>query len=80
MESDRWLVTQTRRYGVFFFFVMALSPNPAFDLAGIAAGALRYPVSLFLLAVCPGKTLKMILIALAGAGVIPNLSRWLSGL
>lgn len=78
-EGDRyqWLVTQTRRYGGYFFFAMAAVPNPFFDLAGIAAGALRYPLSRFLLAILPGQILKMTLIAYAGAGLLPTITHWL---
>jgi membrane protein YqaA with SNARE-associated domain len=51
-----------------FFGLIALSamPNPAFDLAGIAAGALRIPIPRFLGALLIGETIKMTLFALAG--------------
>ena len=42
-------------------------PNPLFDLAGMAAGALRMPVAKFLLWAWIGKTIKMLLFAYAGA-------------
>lgn len=48
-------------------FVLSAIPNPFFDLAGIAAGTLRYPVWRFLLFCWLGKTLKTTLIAFAGA-------------
>jgi membrane protein YqaA with SNARE-associated domain len=54
------------RYGGWFFFVLALIPNPFFDIAGIAAGVVRFPVWLFLLSTWVGKTVKAIV--LAGAG------------
>ncbi len=52
-----------------FFGLILLSaiPNPAFDLAGIAAGALRIPVPRFLAALWIGETLKMWMFAYAGA-------------
>lgn len=74
----QWMVAQTQRYGGFFIFLIALIPNPAFDLAGIGAGTLRFPVSRFLLASWPGKTIKAVLVAYAGAGLIPNLADWIS--
>jgi membrane protein YqaA with SNARE-associated domain len=47
--------------------VLAFVPNPIFDLAGIAAGTLRMPVTRFLFFCWIGKTLKMLLFAYAGA-------------
>ncbi|MBF8267491.1 MAG: putative rane protein [Dehalococcoidia bacterium] len=58
---ERWMA---RRGGLILFFVSAI-PNPLFDLAGIAAGTLRYPVWRFLLAVWSGKLLKSLAIAYA---------------
>lgn len=54
------------RYGGWVFFVLAIIPNPFFDIAGIAAGIVRFPVWLFLLSTWAGKTAKAIV--LAGAG------------
>lgn len=50
----RWFLT---------IFVLALVPNPFFDIGGMAAGALRYPVWKFLIAVWPGKFVKGVAIA-----------------
>jgi membrane protein YqaA with SNARE-associated domain len=52
--------------------VLAFVPNPLFDLAGISAGTLKFPVSRFLALCWVGKTIKMLLFAYAGAGVL----RW----
>ncbi len=76
-ERYQRLVEKMRRYGLFILFFLAAIPNPTFDLAGIAAGALRFPVSRFLLACWAGKTVKAILVALLGAGSLGLLSRWL---
>jgi len=57
-----------RRHGYLTIFVLSVIPNPVFDLAGIAAGALRFPVWKFLLACWAGKTVKAIAVAYAGAG------------
>jgi membrane protein YqaA with SNARE-associated domain len=54
------------RYGGWFFFVLAVIPNPFFDVAGITAGVVRFPVWLFVLSTWAGKTAKAIV--LAGAG------------
>jgi membrane protein YqaA with SNARE-associated domain len=45
-------------------------PNPFFDLAGIAAGALRMPIPKFLFWVWVGETAKMMFFAFAGVNVI----------
>jgi uncharacterized membrane protein YdjX (TVP38/TMEM64 family) len=47
--------------------VLSAVPNPAADLAGIAAGVLRIPISRFLLALLVGETIKMWLFAYGGA-------------
>ncbi len=57
-----------KRWGAFFIFLLALIPNPFFDLAGIAAGTLKVPVVYFLISCWLGITLKMVLFAYAGAG------------
>ena len=58
----RWM----RRYGVLTVFVLAIVPNPVFDLGGMAAGALRFPVWKFLVSCTAGKVIKNIAFALAG--------------
>lgn len=58
----RWM----QRYGVLTIFVLALIPNPVFDLGGMAAGTLRFPVWKFLVSCTAGKVIKNILFALAG--------------
>lgn len=60
------MVTWMRRYGPIVVVVLAFLPLPLFDLAGVAAGALRMPVLHFLGFCALGKTAKMILVALAG--------------
>lgn len=60
---ERWV----RERGGAVIFVFALIPNPVFDVLGIAAGALRYPLRRFLVIAWAGKTTKNIGIAYAGA-------------
>ncbi len=57
----------TRRYGGWGIMIVAFIPNPLFDVAGAAAGALGMPVLQFLFWTGIGKTLKMLVVALAGA-------------
>lgn len=55
-----------RRYGPLTLVVLAFVPNPVFDLAGVAAGALKMPVYEFLFWCLLGKIPKMVLTAYAG--------------
>jgi membrane protein YqaA with SNARE-associated domain len=55
-----------QRYGLWVIFVLSVIPNPLFDLAGIAAGALKVPVHQFLLVCWLGKTVKTTAFALGG--------------
>ncbi len=52
-----------RRWGAAILFVLALIPNPFFDVAGIVAGATRMPLRLYILAAGSGKILKNIALA-----------------
>lgn len=56
-----------RRYGLATLLVLAIIPNPFFDIAGVAAGALRYTWWRFLLVSWLGKTIQGVLIAYAGS-------------
>ena len=59
-----------RRRGGATLFALGLIPNPAFDVAGILAGALRLPVTTFLMATGSGKVLRNVVVAwLAAQGV-----------
>ena len=58
---QRWM----RRRNWLLLFVASLVPNPIFDIVGIAAGYLRYPVTGFLAVVWSGKALKWLAIAYA---------------
>lgn len=54
------------RYGLVALFVLAAIPNPAFDLAGIVAGATKIPVWKYLVAVSLGKAVKFLIFAFLG--------------
>jgi uncharacterized membrane protein YdjX (TVP38/TMEM64 family) len=66
----RRLSAWVKRYGGLAIFGLAAIPNPFFDLGGISAGALRMPVLRFLLWCAAGKSLRMFVVALAGAGLL----------
>lgn len=64
------LEAYTRKYGVLAVFVLSAIPNPLFDLAGAAAGALKMPVGWFFLACWAGETVKMLIFAYGGAALL----------
>ena len=57
-------------HGMLTLFVLAIIPNPVFDLAGITAGVLKYSYLKFLVATWGGKTIKSLLFAWAGANSV----------
>jgi len=63
------LIEWMQKYGGWTILVLSLIPNPAFDMAGIVAGALKYPVHKFLSWCWLGKMAKMLMFAYAGAGI-----------
>ncbi len=77
VEKRGWyarVTTWMKKYGNLTIFVLALIPNPLFDLAGMAAGALKMPVWRFLLWCSIGKILKMIIFAYSGSRIISLIS------
>jgi membrane protein YqaA with SNARE-associated domain len=76
LRMEEWM----KRRGSIVIFGLSFVPNPLFDLAGMAAGVLRYPFWKFVTVCFLGKTPKFILVALAGAwalnGVLEFLKRY----
>ena len=70
---QRWV---GRRGGV-VLFLLAVVPNPLFDLAGVAAGMLRFPLWRFLLIVLAGKLIKSLAVAYACHFGFQGLARYL---
>jgi membrane protein YqaA with SNARE-associated domain len=65
---NNWLQRQMRhpwRAGV-VLFAFSAPPNPAFDVAGLIAGAFGVPLWLFLISVFLGRIVRMSLVAFAG--------------
>ncbi|VVB99253.1 SNARE associated Golgi protein [uncultured archaeon] len=54
------------KYGAPAIFLLAFIPNPAFDIAGLAAGAIKMKWWKFLIATILGKMLSYILLAYLG--------------
>ena len=69
---ERWM----QRRGPWVLFILSAIPNPLFDLAGIAAGAMRFPLWRFLVICWLGKTLKALAVAYLGMG-FSELFGWL---
>ncbi|GAB4535836.1 MAG: hypothetical protein Kow0063_20610 [Anaerolineae bacterium] len=59
---QRWM----SKGGVLVIFLLALIPNPAFDVGGLVAGAMKMPVWQFALAAWAGKSIRFTLLALSG--------------
>jgi membrane protein YqaA with SNARE-associated domain len=71
---EEWM----RKRGGITIFLLSVIPNPIFDVAGIVAGTLGYPVWRFLLFTWLGKTIKTTAVAFAGAQSITLIEQWLS--
>lgn len=63
-KIEKWM----EKYGLLTIFVLAVIPNPLFDLAGIASGMLKLPVWQFFIATFLGKTIKFLGFSYLGAG------------
>jgi uncharacterized membrane protein YdjX (TVP38/TMEM64 family) len=72
-ERYEHMVAWMQRHGLWVILVLSIIPNPLFDLAGIAAGALQIPVHQFLLACWAGKTIKTTVFALGGGVLLASL-------
>ncbi|KKS97977.1 MAG: hypothetical protein UV73_C0004G0119 [Candidatus Gottesmanbacteria bacterium GW2011_GWA2_43_14] len=69
-KGGKWVKTLEgffHRAGFITTFVYALIPLPFFDVLGIIAGAVNYPVWKFFLAVLLGRIIRNVIIALSGA-------------
>ena len=53
------------RYAGPVIFTASVIPNPVFDVMGVAAGSIRYPLRKFLLIVFVGKTIKFTWVGLS---------------
>ena len=65
------------RRGGLFLFIGAVIPNPLFDVLGIAAGSIGYPIKRFLGVVFIGKAIKSTGIAYLCFWGIDSFARWL---
>jgi uncharacterized membrane protein YdjX (TVP38/TMEM64 family) len=73
IENKKWYDRITgwmKKFGGLTIFVLAVIPNPLFDIAGMVAGALKMPIWQFLLWSWLGKCIKMLAFAYGGASVL----------
>lgn len=63
-----------RRFGPIVIFVLSALPNPAFDVGGLIAGALKMNPLAFFAATALGKVLRLGIVAFACVGGIPWLN------
>ena len=66
------------RRGALFLLVGAIIPNPLFDVIGIAAGGVAYPIRKFLAIVFIAKAIKSVAIAYACLWGIDSIQGWLT--
>lgn len=67
---SRWTAFSSKlvkRWGVLGIFILAALPNPLFDIAGIAAGAVRLGIVKFLIATFAGRLIRTSLLAYSSA-------------
>jgi uncharacterized membrane protein YdjX (TVP38/TMEM64 family) len=60
LRAESWM----KKWGTWAIFLFAFVPVAPFDLAGLASGALRFPLWKFMLAGWIGKSLKFIILLL----------------
>ncbi|MCC7570949.1 VTT domain-containing protein [Candidatus Micrarchaeota archaeon] len=58
-----WLQNLMKKHGMKILFVLALIPNPIFDVGGIIAGASKMKIHNFLIPVLCGKIIRFIAVA-----------------
>ena len=63
LRMEKWM----RRWGSWAVFTFAAAPLPLFDVAGLIAGALHFPLWKFLLIGWAGKSIKFVILVVAGA-------------
>ena len=65
-----WVDWLMARYGFATLLFLSAVPNPAFEFAGVTAGAVRMNFWRFLLAVGIGKTIRVILLVIVGDALL----------
>ena len=71
-KAESWL----HRYGNFAVFIFALLPILIFDLLGIVAGSLRFPLWKFVLFCWLGRLIRCLVEAYLGYGIFSFIPQW----
>ena len=71
------VVSWMRKWGSVTIFILALIPNPLFDVAGVAAGVLRFPLWKYIIWGFLGRLPKSIIYAYMGIWFI-GILKWVS--
>lgn len=66
-KLEKWF----QKSGFLTIFISSALPIPFFDVVGIFAGTLNYPIYKFFLATALGRVIRNIIIAWSGAKIIP---------
>ncbi len=66
-KLEKWF----KKSGFLTIFITSALPDPLFDVVGILAGTLDYPIYKFFLATVLGRVIRNIIIAWSGAKIIP---------
>lgn len=74
--TARRIENWVRRWGTLAIVLLALVPNPFFDIGGVVAGMLRMGWLKFIGAAWLGKGLRMLIMGLACSGLLPRLFHW----
>lgn len=59
-----------QNHGGITVYILSAIPNPFFDIAGMAAGALKMPIHIFLFWCFLGQTTKMLIFSYLGSGLL----------
>ncbi len=70
IKESKKITEFVKKYDVLAIFALSVIPNPLFDIAGIAAGALGMKWWRFLLSCIVGKVVKFVIAAYVGQTII----------
>lgn len=79
ISKEDWyerLTNWMKKYGNLTILLLAIIPNPLFDLVGIAAGVLKLPLHRFIVWCTIGKIIKMLAFAYSGASLLNYFSKF----
>lgn len=65
-KIQKWM----KKTGFLTIFILAIIPNPLFDLAGMVSGVTKYSIFKFLLATLLGKSIKFLVFAFLGSYLV----------